>query len=200
MLCRTLILSVAFAVAATGADIPRTSPDKVGLSPERLDRVTQALKADVERGHLAGAIGVVARKGRIAYWETVGMADIEAGKPMRDDAIFRIYSMTKPVVGVALMTLYEEGMFALRDPVKDFIPELGGLKVLSGNKTVPSQREMTVQDLMRHTAGMGYGGGKTRADKLFRELNVLGDNRSSDDFVQKLAKVPLKHQPGSAWE
>ena len=197
---RTLLLSVAFSLAATGAELPRTSPERVGLSQERLNRVTQALKKDVERGHLAGAIGVVARKGKIAYWETVGMADKEAGKPMRDDTIFRIYSMTKPLVGVALMTLYEEGLFALRDPVKKYVPELGGLDVLSGNRKVPTRREMTVQDLMRHTAGMGYGGGKTRADKLFRELNVLGDNRSVDDFVQKLAKIPLKHQPGSAWE
>lgn len=201
MYSRALLLFAAFSLVASGAEIPRTSPEKVGLSHERLDRVTRALKADVERGHLAGAIGVVARNGKIAYWETVGMADKEAGKPMRDDTIFRIYSMTKPIVGVALMTLFEEGAFALRDAVKDHIPELGGLSVLSEDSTVPAHREMTVQDLMRHTAGMGYGGGKTRADKLFRELDVLGgDNRTVDDFIRKLAKIPLKHQPGSAWE
>ena len=200
MYSRTLLLFVAFSLVASGAEIPRTAPENVGLSQERLDRVTRALQADIERGHLAGAIGVVARKGKVAYWETVGMADKEAGKPMRDDTIFRIYSMTKPIVGVALMTLYEEGAFALRDPVKDYIPELGGLSVLSEDSTAPAHREMTVQDLMRHTAGMGYGGGETRADKLFRELDVLGGNRSVDDFIQKLAKIPLKHHPGSAWE
>ena len=200
MYLRALLLSAAFSLVATGAEIPRTTPETVGLSQQRLDRVTRALRADVERGHLAGAIGVVARNGKIAYWETVGMADKEAGKPMRDDTIFRIYSMTKPIVGVALMTLYEEGAFALRDPVKDYIPELGGLSVLSEDSTVAAHREMTVQDLMRHTAGMGYGGGKTRADKLFRKLDVLGGNRTVDDFIQKLAKIPLKHQPGSAWE
>jgi len=200
MYTRALLLTVAFTLFVTGAEIPRTTPEAVGLSQQRLDRVTRALRADVERGHLAGAIGVVVRKGKIAYWETVGMADKEAGKPMRDDTIFRIYSMTKPIIGVALMTLYEEGAFALGDPVKDFIRELGGLSVQSEDSTVPAHREMTVQDLMRHTAGMGYGGGKTRADKLFRELDVLGGNRTVDDFIHKLAKIPLKHQPGSAWE
>ena len=194
------LLVVAIVLSAQAAEIPRSAPDAVGLSDERLARITRSMEADVERGHLAGAIGVVARKGRIAYWETIGMADRETGQPMRDDTIFRIYSMTKPIVGVALMTLYEEGAFALRDPVRRYIPELGGLEVLAGDGSVESEREMTVQDLMRHTAGMSYGGGKTRADELYRELNVLGDNRTVDDFIQKLAKIPLKHQPGSAWE
>ena len=200
MALRVPVLILSAAACALAAEVPRASPHEVGLSEERLARVTRALKDEVKRGHLAGAIGVVARRGRIAYWQTVGMADIETGKPLRDDTIFRIYSMTKPIVGVALMTLFEEGKFALGDPVKRHIPELGGLQVLAGQGTVPSKPEMTVQDLMRHTAGMGYGGGKTRADKLFRELNVLGENRSVEEFVGKLAKVPLKHQPGEAWE
>ena len=184
----------------TVGEIPRADPAQVGLSQERLDRITAALQADVERGHLAGAIGVVARRGKIAYWETVGMADRETGLAMSDDTIFRIYSMTKPIIGVALMSLYEEGRFTLRDRVRNYIPELGGLEVLDGERTTKARREMTVQDLMRHTAGMGYGGGETVADKKFRELDVLGGNRSIDDFIQKLAQVPLKHHPGSAWE
>jgi len=181
-------------------EIPKVDPAQVGLSQERLDRITAALQADVERGHLAGAIGVVARRGKISYWQTVGMADRENGRAMSDDTIFRIYSMTKPIVGVGLMTLYEEGRFNLRDRVRNYIPELGGLEVLDGDGTTKARREMTVQDLMRHTAGMGYGGGDTAADKKFRELDVLGGNRSIDDFIQKLAQVPLKHHPGSAWE
>lgn len=184
----------------TVSEIPRVDPAQVGLSQERLERITAALQADVDRGHLAGAIGVVARRGKVAYWETVGMADRENGRAMSDDTIFRIYSMTKPIVGVGLMTLYEEGRFNLRDRVKNYIPELGGLEVLDGDSTTKVRREMTVQDLMRHTAGMGYGGGDTAADKKFRELDVLGGNRSIDDFIQKLAQVPLKHHPGSAWE
>ena len=135
---RALRLSAAFSVIATGAELPRASPETVGLAQERLDRVARALQADVERGHLAGAIGVVARKGKIASRETVGMADKEAGKAMRDDTIFRIHSMTKPIVVVAPITLYEEGALALPDPVKNHLPELGGLSALSGDSTTPS--------------------------------------------------------------
>ncbi len=193
-----LVLSLVATVSAT--EFPRAAPAEVGLSTERLGRVTRAMQADVDEGRLAGAMGIVARKGKIAYWETLGMADREAGRPLRDDTIFRIYSMTKPIVGVALMTLYEQGRFALRDPVRRYIPELGGLKVQDGDGLVPSERQMTVQDLMRHTAGMSYGGGKNPVDRRFRELDVLGGNRSSDDFIKKLAQLPLKHQPGSAWE
>ncbi len=181
-------------------ELPSVKPEQVGLSPERLERITAAIQSDVERGRLAGAIGVVARRGKIAYWQTFGMADREAGRTMSPDSIFRIYSMTKPIVGAALMTLYEEGRFALRDQVRRYIPELGGLEVLDGNSTTKARREMTVQDLMRHTAGMGYGAGDTAADRKFRELDVLGGNRSTDDFIRKLAQLPLKHHPGAAWE
>ena len=200
MIFRTLLFSLALLGATSCTQPAQPTPEQVGLSQERLDRITQALQADVDSGHLSGAIGVVFRNGRVAYWENVGMADVEAGRPMTDDAIFRIYSMTKPIVGVALMTLYEEGVFALGDAVKDYIPELGGLEVISGDGTEASQGEMTVQDLMRHTAGLYYGGGDSRAAQIFREVNPLGDNRSVDDFIQKLAKMPLKHHPGSAWD
>lgn len=201
MIIRPILLLFALVASSLAGDIPQATPDEVGLSKQRLDRITRAMEEDVEKGYLSGAIGVVARKGKIAYWETVGMADREAGRPMRDDAIFRIYSMTKPIVGVALMTLYEEGKFSLRDPVKEHIPELGGLKVMKDDKLVPADREMTVQDLMRHTSGMTYGlFGESRVDEMYMDADVLGGNKSVDEFVQKLAKLPLKHHPGSAWE
>ena len=201
MVTRSVVLLLALVASSLAADIPRAEPGDVGLSKQRLERITRAMEEDVERGYLAGAIGVVARRGKVAYWKTVGMADREAGKPMQDDAIFRIYSMTKPIVGVALMTLYEEGKFSLRDPVKEQIPELGGLKVLKGDKLVETDREMTVQDLMRHTSGMTYGlFGESRVDEMYMDADVLGGNRSVKHFVQKLSKLPLKHQPGSAWE
>ena len=201
MALRTLNLLLALVASVLGAEIPRVAPGEVGLSQQRLDRITRVVQQDVENGHLAGAIAVIARKGKIAYWETVGMADREAEKPMRDDTIFRIYSMTKPIVGVALMTLYEEGKFALTDPVKDSIPELGGLKVLVGKKPTLARREMTVQDLMRHTAGFTYGSsGRSQVDDLYVEADILNGNDTVDDFVQKLGQLPLKHQPGSAWE
>ena len=198
---RILILLVTAVATALGGEIPRAEPAEVGLSQERLDRITRAMESGVANGHLAGAIGVVARKGKIAYWETVGMADREAGKSMSDDTIFRIYSMTKPIVGVALMTLYEEGRFALNDPVKTHIPELGDLKVLVDGEEVPSDREMTVQDLMRHTSGMTYGlFGDSAVDKMYTDADVLGGNKTIAEFVTKLSKLTLKHQPGSAWE
>ena len=201
MTFRIMTLLVALVAGGLCAEIPRADPAEVGLSQERLDRITKAMESSVAKGHLAGAIGVVARKGRIAYWQTVGMADREAGRAMADDTIFRIYSMTKPIVGVALMTLFEEGRFGLRDPVKNYIPELGGLKVWAGGKAIESEREMTVQDLMRHTAGMTYGlFGESAVDKMYMDANVLGGNKSVADFVDKLADLPLKHQPGSAWE
>lgn len=201
MVIRSLPLLLALIANSVATEIPRAEPADVGLSEERLHRITRAIEEDVEKGYLAGAIGVVARRGKIAYWKTVGMADREASKRMRDDTIFRIYSMTKPIVGVALMTLYEEGKFALNDPVKKHLPELGGLNVLEGNKEVPADREMTVQDLMRHTSGMTYGlFGDSRVDEMYMDANLLGGNQSIEHFVRKLSKLPLKHQPGSAWE
>lgn len=198
---RYALLLLALAARLVAAEIPRAQPSEVGLSQDRLDRITEAMTEDVEKGFIPGAIGVVARKGKIAYWKVVGMADREAGKPLHDDTIFRIYSMTKPIVGVALMTLYEEGKFSLRDPVKNHIPELGDLKVLEADKEVPAKREMTVQDLMRHTAGMTYGlFGESKVDQMYVDANVLGGNESIGQFVQKLSKLPLKHQPGSAWD
>ena len=201
MLLRVLLLAISLLVGAVGAELPRAAPAEVGLSQERLDRITRAMQSSVEQGYVAGAIGVVARKGKIAYWENVGMADREAGTAMADDAIFRIYSMTKPIVSVALMILYEEGKFSLKDEVKQHIPELGGLKVWENGKEVAPDREMTVQDLMRHTSGMTYGlFGDSRVDEMYNDANVLTGNKTVADFVDKLSKLPLKHQPGTQWE
>ena len=201
MLLRVLLLATSLLASAIGAELPRAAPDEVGLSQERLDRITQALKNSVGQGHVAGAIGVVARKGKIAYWENVGMADREAGTAMADDTIFRIYSMTKPIVSVALMILYEEGRFSLKDEVKQHLPELGGLKVWSNGKQVEPDREMTVQDLMRHTSGMTYGlFGDSPVDEMYNDANVLSGNKTVAEFVDKLSKLPLKHQPGTRWD
>ena len=159
------------------------------------------MRDDVAAGQLAGALAVVARKGKIAYWETVGMADRETGRALRDDDIFRIYSMTKPIVGVGLMMLYEEGKFRLNDPVKRHLPEMAGVKVLIDGERRKPKREMTVQDLMRHTAGLTYGlFGNSPVDKLYTEAGVLAGNRSIAEFVTKLGKLPLKHEPGATWD
>ena len=201
MLLRVLLLAISLLAGAIGAELPRATPAEVGLSQERLDRITRAMESSVEQGHVAGAIGVVVRKGKIAYWENVGMADREAGTAMADDAIFRIYSMTKPIVSVALMILYEEGKFSLKDEVGQHIPELGGLKVWESGKEVAPDREMTVQDLMRHTSGMTYGlFGDSRVDEMYNDAGVLSGNKTVAEFVEKLSKLPLKHQPGTQWD
>ena len=201
MVFRILLLAISLLASAVGAELPRATPAEVGLSQERLDRITQALESSVDQGHIAGAIGVVARKGKIAYWQNVGMADREGERVMADDAIFRIFSMTKPIVSVALMVLYEEGKFSLKDEVKQHIPELGGLKVWVAGKEVTPDREMTVQDLMRHTSGMTYGlFGDSRVDEMYNDAEVLSGNKTVAEFVEKLSKLPLKHQPGTRWD
>ena len=201
MVFRILLLAISLLASAVGAELPRATPAEVGLSQERLDRITQALESSVDQGHIAGAIGVVARKGKIAYWQNVGMADLEGERVMADDAIFRIFSMTKPIVSVALMILYEEGKFSLKDEVKQHIPELGGLKVWVAGKEVTPDREMTVQDLMRHTSGMTYGlFGDSRVDEMYNDAEVLSGNKTVAEFVEKLSKLPLKHQPGTRWD
>ena len=187
--------------ALLGAELPRAAPEAVGLSSDRLARITRAMEDDVAAGQLAGALAVVARKGKIAYWQKVGMADREAGRALRDDDIFRIYSMTKPVVGVGLMMLYEEGKFRLADPVKRYLPAMAGVEVLIDGQARKPRREMTVQDLMRHTAGLTYGlFGNSPVDKLYTESGVLSGNRSIAEFMTKLGKLPLKHEPGATWD
>ena len=143
--------------------MPLVPPESVGLSAERLARATKAMEQDVSAGRISGAVGLVARNGKIAYFEARGMADREAGAPMKPDTIVRIYSMSKPITSAALMMLFEEGKFRLKDPVSRYMPELKNLEVLvdrpgfPGNARAPAaspaRREMTVQDIMRHTAG-----------------------------------------------
>ncbi len=198
---RISVLFLALAFAALGGELPRATPESVGLSTERLARITRAMEDDVASGRLAGALAVVARKGKIAYWQKVGMADRQAGRALRDDDIFRIYSMTKPIVGVGLMMLYEEGKFRLADPVKRHLPEMAGVQVLLDGRSRKPRREMTVQDLMRHTAGLTYGiFGNSPVDKLYVESGVLSGNRSVAEFVTRLSKLPLKYEPGATWD
>ncbi len=201
MLKRLVALLLAPAFALAGGELPRATPESVGLSSERLARITRAMQDDVASGRLAGALAVVARKGKIAYWEKVGMADLQAGRALKDDDIFRIYSMTKPIVGIGLMMLYEEGKFRLVDPVKRHLPEMAGVEALIDGQARKPRREMTVQDLMRHTAGLTYGlFGDSPVDKLYVEAGVLSGNRSIAEFMTKLGKLPLKHEPGATWD
>src|SRR5262249_12319707 len=176
------------------------------------DRIAQSLRADVERGRISGAVVVVARKGRVAYFQAVGFRDKAANAPMTNDAIFRIASMTKPMVTVAALSLNEEGRLLISDPVSKYLPAFSNMQIgvertdpATGQTTVmtvPVAREMTVQDLMRHTSGLTYGNRGTSAiHKLYPESsNVASMTLTGDELIERLGKTPLLHQPGTTWE
>ena len=200
-----LALVVLLSHAAWAADLTVAKPEQVGLSSERLARITALIKADVENGRLPGAVAVVARKGRIAYFEAVGFRDRAAGTPLRKDDIFRIYSMTKPFTSVAIMMLRDEGKLDLADPVSKFLPQLTKLQVAvekDGAVTLePSKRDMTIQDLLRHTSGLTYGVfGSGAVKKMYTENGVDALDHTNAGLIDKLTKVPLMYQPGSTWE
>jgi len=199
------------AVAAPGQGLRSVAPNGVGLAPERLERITATMNDHVAKGHIAGAIGLIARRGKVGYLETYGYQDKEANVPMKKDTIFRMYSMTKPITGVAVMILYEEGKFALTDPVSKFLPELANMKVAvvetdprTGKKTrytVPAQREITILDLLRHTSGIDYAGPEDNDGKrIYEKLGTNNVDQTIGDMVKKIGQAPLVHQPGTMWE
>ena len=210
-------LSNPAATQVTASASPRVvnlavSPESVGLSSERLERIASAIQKSIDDGRVAGGVALVARHGKIAYFKAVGMADREAKKPMRTDSIFRICSMTKPITSVAVMMLYEEGRFMLNQPVSDFIPEFKNMKVLDPpypqDKTSPpgalvdAKRPITIRHLLTHTSGLTYGG--ARLGKVYRDAGIgtglLQQEGTIGDGVKKLAAQPLLFQPGDAWE
>jgi len=208
----TLSVSISLlAVVATGQGIRSVAPNGLGLAPERLERIGAVLNEHVAKGHIAGAVGLIARRGKIGYFETYGFQDKEAGVAMRKDTIFRMYSMTKPITGVAVMILYEEGRFFLNDPVSKYLPELSNMKVAvvetnpqTGKKTrysVPAQREITILDLLRHTSGIDYLGPEDADGKrIYEKLGTNNLDQTIGDMVKKIGQAPLVHQPGTMWE
>jgi CubicO group peptidase (beta-lactamase class C family) len=217
-------LAVMLVMAPVSAkEMSSTKPERQGFSSERLTKLTQLMNAKVEDGTMVGGMGMIARNGKIIYSQTYGQADREAGKVMTDDAIYRIYSMSKPITGVALMMLYEEGKFRLNDPIAMYIPEMANLPVAlstggtgvvsdgttsiaigSGDESLVGQtrkakRQPTIRDLMTHTAGLTYGiFGNTEVDQAYRKAGLLGD-MDLKEFVTVLGKLPLQYDPGSQW-
>ncbi len=185
-------------------------PQERGLVSERLARIKALFEADVARGTIPGAVALIARHGKLAYLEGFGFRDREKNLPMMSDAIFRIASMTKPMVSVSIMMLVEEGKIRLVNAVSTYLPELAGLKVGveyaggSGGpelKLVEAKREMSVQDLLRHTSGVTYGQfGDSLVKKAYRDANVFDPNQSTAEFITKLSKLPLANQPGEVWD
>ncbi|MDE0036060.1 MAG: serine hydrolase [Gammaproteobacteria bacterium] len=199
-------LALSIGAYAGERDLAIVEPAAAGMSAEGLGELSAAMQGFVDRGELAGVVTVVARHGKIAHFETYGMQDIASGVPMAKDTIFRIYSMTKPIAGVALMTFYEEGRFELDDPVAKFIPEFADLKVAKapgpdGQPVVEdANHPMTIRELVSHTAGLTYGFfSRSQVDTLYMQANVLDRNSTLKDMVGKLGGIPLRQQPGSAW-
>ncbi len=211
----TLLCSVA--VFAQG--LPAAAPESVGMSGPKLARIGEAFKKEIDQGKLPGAVFLVARKGKLVYSEAIGFQDKEAGKPIAKDSIFRIYSMTKPIVSVAAMMLVEEGKIQLTDPVSKYLPAMKSMTVSAAKADaefakvtytqVPADREMTVQDLLRHTAGLAYGEitqnapvkeALLKAGMYKTAIDYDARDLTPDEEVERIAKTPLAHQPGTVWE
>jgi CubicO group peptidase (beta-lactamase class C family) len=191
------------------SDPPTVAPEEVGLAGSRLAYIRTVMNRHVAEKQIPGAAGLIARRGKIAYQEAFGMADIEAGRPMRLDTIHRIYSMSKPITSVAVMMLYEEGKFQLNDPVAKYLPEFAKMQVAIEEKdpqtgkptlkTAPAKRPVTVRDLLRHTAGLTYGFfSETLVDQEYRKARILSDLNLAE-FVTNLTKIPLLYEPGARW-
>ncbi len=198
------------AIASLAAPLPEASPESVGLSPDRLARLTATLKTAIESGELPGAVVMIARDGKLVYSQALGWQDKAANVWMRDDSIFRIYSMTKPIVSVAAMTLVERGKLSLDDPVSKYIPAFRDMKVSvepmgtgSGQPTlVDAHGPITVQDLLRHTSGLTYQmrGPQTEVKRRYKQANIFSQHWTLENFANALAALPLQFQPGTTWE
>jgi CubicO group peptidase (beta-lactamase class C family) len=185
--------------------LPLAAPEDIGLSSARLARLGAVIAGEIERGRVPGAVALVARRGRVGYFESFGQRDAVAGAPMAKDAIFRIYSMTKPITSVAAMMLWEDGRFLLGDPIAKYLPDLAGLDVAVERdgvlERVPAVRAVTVQDLLRHTSGLTYEfRGSGPVHRMYRSAKVDSRAQSNAEQVAALGRMPLLHQPGTRWE
>lgn len=209
---RTWILAaglLASAAAALAQPLPAARPEELGFSGERLGRIGQWMEGEVAARRIPGAVVLVVRNGKVAYARSVGQQDPGKPQPMTRESIFRIYSMTKPMVSVAAMMMVEEGKLLLEAPVSRYIPSFANTRVgvertdASGAKSlelVPVRRQMTVQDLLRHTSGLTYGFfGDSLVKKAYVDAGITGDFTSAE-FVEKLAALPLHYQPGTTWD
>lgn len=207
MLATTLYFLASSTVFA--ADLPRAKPEEVGLSSERLARVSEVLKADIAAGRIPGAVIAIARHGKLVMFEAYGWRDKAAGVAMTTDTIFNIASMTKPMTTVGALMLYERGQLLIGDPLSKYFPKFSNMRVAARDangeptaETVPAVRQITIQDLMRHTSGLIYGG---RGTTLVHKMYPSGSADASREydgiaFADKLASLPLLYQPATVWD
>jgi CubicO group peptidase (beta-lactamase class C family) len=211
-------LTVAFglwfiAVAVLAADLPRAKPESVGLSSDRLENIRKVLGAKVDAGEIPGYVALVARHGKVVYFDAYGVQNPNTKKPMSRDAIFRIYSMTKPITSVAAMILVEEGKIRLSDPVSMYLPELANLKVATNAASVkdpsevqtrPAKNPIRVVDLLLHTSGFTYGffkpfPGGGPVEQMYTDGGLNDLEITNAELVTRISKVPLKYEPGTTW-
>jgi CubicO group peptidase (beta-lactamase class C family) len=184
--------------------LPQAKPEAIGLSSARLQKLSDAFKREVDKGTLPGATVLVARRGQVGWFDAIGRQSPTASAPMAPDTIFRIFSMTKPIVSIGIMQLLEDGHFLLNDPVAKFIPEFANTKVGVENNgkldLVPARRQMTVQDLLRHTSGLSYDHtGDGLVQKLYKESRLRSRKITNAEHAVMLAGMPLICQPGAEW-
>ena len=183
--------------------IKLTDPEIAGFSAERLSRVNSLTNRYVNDRKLAGIVTCVARRGHTVHFAKTGSQDIKSQTPMELDTIFRIYSMTKPITCTALMMLYEESLFNLRDPVSKFIPAFQNVKVMAeGGLLDDPKRPIIIQDLLRHTAGLTYGGYEDSfsvVDKLYDEADLFNSDLTNQEITARISSLPLMFQPGTKW-
>jgi CubicO group peptidase (beta-lactamase class C family) len=209
----TKIFATAFCLLASGAafaddPLPRAKPEEVGLSSERLARIAATLNADIEAGRIPGAVIAIARRGKLVALDAYGFRDKAAGAAMTTDTIFNIASMTKPMTAVGALMLYEQGKLLIGDPLSKYFPKFANMKVAVHDagepsaELVPANRQIAIQDLMRHTSGIIYGG---RGNTLVHKMYPGGSGDASRDydgaaFMDKLASLPLLYQPATVWD
>jgi CubicO group peptidase (beta-lactamase class C family) len=203
-----LVFLLAFSLSLSAAALPTSKPEDVGFSAKRLEQIAPLVKRHVDAGDLSGAVTLVARKGKVVHLEAHGQMDLEGKKPMQTGTLFRMASMTKPITAVGILMLMEEGKLILADPVSKFIPEFGNGKVAewnspndprgAGTRLVPVDREMTLQDLLTHTAGMTVAAEGPAGDYYTRLK--LAPTANLAERVKAWGTVPLSFQPGTQWQ
>tara|TARA_R100000306_G_scaffold25596_2_gene28761 strand:+ start:23356 stop:24645 length:1290 start_codon:yes stop_codon:yes gene_type:complete len=201
-----IAITTSFITQAFAQDLEHATPESAGLSEQGIEDLAAGMRKAVDEGNLAGIVSTLIRDGKIVHMDAYGYQDIQDQVPMTEETIFRIFSMTKPITGVALMMLHEEGKFSLEDPVSQYIPELAGLRVAAADgpdgvpETEPADHEMTIRELMSHTGGLTYGlFSRSQVDSMYQAVNILDANGTLKDMIDKLAEIPLRQQPGSLW-